>query len=162
MAGAGSYALAVDENWTQNDPAAVERTQAIWDALAAGDPGPAFEINSDDVVFDNGPGAGPWRHTEGKAEFVDMTMAFFPLFGESFRQEATCIFANEQFTIALVAETGEHAESGDVFDNRAVYVSRIGADGKVDHVWTVDLDSEAMDRFWLRNPVDQNPGEVPA
>jgi hypothetical protein len=49
---------------------------------------------------------------------------FLPIFGETFRQEGTCIFANEQFAITLVGETGVHAESGDVFDNRAVYVSR--------------------------------------
>ena len=78
---------------------------------------------------------------------------FIPIFGDSWRQVGECIFANEQFAVALVAETGKHAESGDDFDNRAIYVTRFDGDGKVDRVWTVDLDSEDMDRFWEHNPV---------
>jgi hypothetical protein len=82
-----------------------------------------------------------------------MMGAFIPIFGESWSQVGKCIFANDQFAIALVSETGTHAESGEEFDNRAVYITRFNADGKIDHVWTVDLDSEAMDEFWRRNPV---------
>jgi hypothetical protein len=145
----------MDENWTVNDSSAVKQTQGIWDALAAGDPGPATEASSEAVVFDNGPGAGPWRHTEGMAEYIEMISGFYPLFGDTFRQEGTCVFANEQFTITLVSELGVHATSGDTFDNRAIYVNRIGADGKVDHIWTVDLDSEDMEAFWRKNPVEK-------
>ena len=63
------------------------------------------------------------------------------------------IFANDQFAITLVAETGVHARSGDVFDNRAIWISRFDADGKSERVWTVDLDHEALEAFWDRNPV---------
>jgi hypothetical protein len=145
----------MDENWTVNRTEEVERSQATWDALATGDPTPALESQAEGIVFDNGPGAGPWRHTEGQAAFLDMMAAFFPLFGESFRQVGKCIFANEQFSITLVAETGAHGESRDPFDNRAIYISRLDADGNTDHVWTVDLDCEDMERFWERNPVER-------
>jgi hypothetical protein len=48
-----------------------------------------------------------------------------------------------------------HATSGDPFDNRAIYVNRLRPDGISDRIWTVDLDSEAMDEFWKRNPVGE-------
>jgi hypothetical protein len=144
----------MDDKWAVNDPAEVSRAQAVWDALANGDPTPALATQSEGVIFDNGPGAGPWRHTEGQEAFLEMYGQFLPVFGESFRQEGTCVFANEQFSITLVGETGVHAQSGDVFDNRAVYVSRYGPDGHTERVWTVDLDSEDMERFWDRNPVE--------
>ncbi len=144
----------MDDNWTVNKPEEVERAQAVWDAFAAGDPMPAIESQAENVVFDNGPGAGPWSHTEGQPAFLEMMAGFIPLFGESFHQVGTCVFANEQFSITLVAETGTHGESGDTFDNRAIYVSRLDADGKANHVWTVDLDSEDMEAFWRANPVE--------
>lgn len=144
--------MGMDENWTINDPQHVERTQTVWNALQAGDFATALDSNSDDVIFENGPGAGPWRRTEGKEAFVDMSLKFIPIFGETWDQVGTCIFANEQFAVTLVAETGTHAESGDTFDNRAIYVSRFEEDGKADRVWTVDLDSEDMEQFWRRNP----------
>jgi hypothetical protein len=144
----------MDDKWTLNDPNEVSRNQEAWSALSAGDPGPALAAQSETVIFDNGPGAGPWRHTEGQAAFLEMYGHFLPVFGETFQQEGTCIFANNQFAIALVAETGVHAESGDVFDNRAIYVSRFDSEGKTERVWTVDLDSEDMERFWRRNPVE--------
>jgi hypothetical protein len=144
----------VDENWTVNNAVEMDRSQRVWDALSQGDPMPALDGHAEGVIFDNGPGAGPWRHSEGKAAFLDLMAGFVPVFGESFRQDGTCIFANEQFAVSLVAETGVHGESGDVFDNRAIYVSRFDAEGKIDRVWTVDLDSEAMEQFWRDNPFD--------
>lgn len=143
----------MDESWKVDDAAAIDGAQRVWDALSAGDPMPALDLQADGVVFDNGPGAGPWRHTEGKDAFVAMMGAFIPLFGDSWRQTGKTIFANEQFAITLVSETGVHARSGDVFDNRAIYVTRLDAEGKADHTWTVDLDSEDMEGFWARNPV---------
>ncbi len=142
----------MNENWTKNDPNEVARAQAVWDAVLAGDFSVALDAQNDDVVFENGPGAGPWRRTEGKDAFVDMAMNFIPLFGDTWKQVGTCIFANDQFAVTLVAETGTHAASGDVFDNRAIYVSRFAKDGTNDRVWTVDLDSEDMEAFWQRNP----------
>src|SRR5690242_4401279 len=129
----------MDENWTSNDQGAVDQAQAIWDALLAGDAATVLDATTDGVIVENGPGAGPWRRTHGKDAFVDMMMNFFPLFGDSWKQVGTCIFANDQFAVTLVAETGVHAESGDVFDNRAVYVSRFDKDGNTERLWTVDL-----------------------
>ena len=74
------------------------------------------------------------------AEYIEMISGFFPLFGDTFRQQGTCVFANDQFTITLVGEIGVHADSGD---------------GKVDHIWTADLDSEDMEAFWRKNPVEK-------
>jgi hypothetical protein len=142
----------MDENWKTSDPQHVRRAQGVWDALLAGDFATVLDSNSDGVIFENGPGAGPWRRTDGKDEFVDMAMNFIPLFGESWKQVGKCIFANDQFAVTLVSETGTHAETGEVFDNRAIYVSRFGEDGRTERVWTVDLDSEEMERYWERNP----------
>jgi hypothetical protein len=145
----------MNESWTRNDPDEVARTQTMWDALLAGDFAAVLEENGDNVVYENGPGAGPWRRTDGKDAFVDMAMSFIPLFGDTWKQVGTCLFANDQFAVSLVAETGTYAASGDAFDNRAVYITRRDKDGKIDHVWTVDLDSEDMERFWARNPAAQ-------
>jgi hypothetical protein len=142
----------VNENWTTNDPNEVARVQTIWDALLAGDFSVALDSNGDDVIYENGPGAGPWRHVEGKDAFVDMAMNFIPIFGDTWKQVGRCIFANEQFAVTLVAETGTHAATNDAFDNRAIYVTRFAKDGTTDRVWTVDLDSEDMEAFWQRNP----------
>jgi ketosteroid isomerase-like protein len=145
----------MDDHWTINDAGHVARVQSIWDALDAGDFATALDSNTDNVIFENGPGAGPWRRTHGKNEFVEMSMQFIPTFGDTWKQVGTCIFANEQFAVTLVAETGRHAESGDAFDNRAIYVTRFADDGRTERVWTVDLDSEDMERFWQRNPVEK-------
>jgi ketosteroid isomerase-like protein len=142
----------MNETWTRNEPAEVTRVQTVWDALLAGDFATVLESNADNVIYENGPGAGPWRRTDGKDEFVDMAMKFVPLFGDTWKQVGTCIFANDQFAVTLVAETGTHAATGEAFDNRAVYMSRFDKEGKTDRVWTVDLDSEAMEAFWERVP----------
>src|SRR5262249_14237545 len=146
--------VTMNENWTKNDPDEVARAQAVWDALLAGDFATVIDSNAENVVYDNGPGAGPWRHVEGRDKFVEMALNFMPLFGDTWRQVGSCIFANDEFAVTLVAETGRHGVSDDVFDNRAIYVSRFDKDGKTDRVWTVDLDSEDMERFWERNPVN--------
>jgi ketosteroid isomerase-like protein len=143
----------MNESWNVRSVEAVTEGQAVWDALVRGDPMPALEGIADGVIIDNGPGAGPWRHVEGKDAFLDMALNFPAIFGDTWKQVGTCIFANDQFAITLVAETGVHARSGDVFDNRAIWISRFDADGKSERVWTVDLDHEALEAFWDRNPV---------
>jgi hypothetical protein len=47
-------------------------------------------------------------------------------------------------------ETGT-AAGGDTFDNMAIWITRINADGKTDRLWTVDLDQEHVTDFWVRN-----------
>jgi hypothetical protein len=142
----------MDEAWKVPEPAEQVRAQSVWDAMDDGDPMPALEALTEDVVIDNGPGAGPWSHVEGKQEFINMYGAFLPVFGESFHQRGQCVFANSQFAVTLVSETGRHVESDEVFDNRAIYITRFDSDGKTERLWTVDLDSEAMEQFWGSNP----------
>lgn len=143
----------MDEIWKVPERAEEIRAQSVWNAMGDGDPMPALDALTDDVVIDNGPGAGPWRHVEGKGAFLEMYGAFLPIFGETFHQSGKCIFANNQFAVTLVTETGRHTESGEVFDNRAIYITRFDSDGKTERLWTVDLDSEAMEQFWESNPI---------
>ena len=126
--------------------------QDSWDGLAAGDFEVATRILADDLVTDNGPGSGPWRHTEGKAAFFAMAMQFIPFFEGTWAQEGRCIYADDTMAVALVHETGK-APSGDVFDNMAVYVYRFNAEGKVNRFWTTDLAHEDLEEFWRRNPI---------
>lgn len=126
--------------------------QQGWDDLAAGNLAAALDLLADDVVVDNGPGAGPWRHLEGKEAFFTMAMQFIPFFQGSWAQEGRCVYADDSMAVALVHETGK-APSGDAFDNMAVYVYRFGADGKVNRLWTTDLAHEDLEGFWRRNPI---------
>ena len=129
-----------------------QQMQAAWDALASGDPMPAFGVLAEDVVVDNGPGAGPWRHVEGRDALADVLVKLASRFNDDWKQVGQVVYADDQLVISLVRETGT-APPGDVFDNLAVYVSRIGADGKTNRLWTVDLAHEALEQFWERNPV---------
>ena len=125
--------------------------QAAWDAIGRGDVD--LDAFTDDMVVDNGPGAGPWRHLEGKEAFFTMFMKFVPYFQGTWHQEGRVIYADDATVVSLVHETGT-APSGDVFDNRAVYVSRLDSDGKTNRIWTTDVDHEAMEEFWKRNRID--------
>ncbi len=126
------------------------RTQQSWDGIAESDFTAALDQLADDVIIENGPGAGPWRHIEGRDAFIQMAMEFLPIFGDTWRQDGTCLYADDSMSIALVHETGT-TPAGDVFDNTAVYITRIRPDGIADRVWTVDLDTEAVESFWARN-----------
>jgi ketosteroid isomerase-like protein len=126
--------------------------QAVWDALADGDPGPAFEQLADDVIIDNGPGAAPWAHVEGKAALGTMMLEFVAEFRDDWKQQGQVVYADDEVAISLVRETGT-AKSGDRFDNRAIWISRYGEGGTVNRIWTVDLAHEELERFWQRNPV---------
>ena len=48
----------MDDNWTTKNGEQVERVQATWDSLLAGDFAAALDSNNEDVIFENGPGAG--------------------------------------------------------------------------------------------------------
>jgi ketosteroid isomerase-like protein len=127
------------------------QAQAIWDAVDGRDYGPAFDTMADDIIFENGPGAGPWHRAVGKDNSALMLLEFGLHFGDTFRQKGTCVHADDRVSVSMVHETGT-AASGDLFDNMAVYVSRIRPDGLTDRIWTTDLDSEACERFWQANP----------
>ncbi len=126
------------------------KTQATWDQINDGDYTHALDDIRDDVVLDNGPGAGKWRHIEGKDAYVNMMMEFIPLFGDTWNQRGTCVYADDRTSVSLVEETGK-VVSGDSFENMAIWISRFDQDGKIDRQWTVDLDHEALESFWERN-----------
>jgi ketosteroid isomerase-like protein len=138
-------------NVTKLDVASV---QALLDAAEAGDYGPVFESFDKNIVVENGPGAGPWRHAEGRDEFANVLIAFSAFFDGTFRQRGRCVYADDRVVINLIEESGSTA-TGDRFENLAVYVSRRAPEGEdtIDRLWTVDLDTEACLEFWARNPV---------
>jgi hypothetical protein len=126
--------------------------QGLLDAAEAGDYGPVFDSFAENIIVENGPGAGPWRHATGRDEFANVLLGFSGFFNDTFHQHGRCIYADDRVVISLIEESGSTA-AGDVFENLAVYVTRVGADGKADRLWTVDLDAEACLEFWARNPV---------
>jgi hypothetical protein len=135
---------------TQLDLASV---QGLLDAAEAGDYGPVFESFAENIIVENCPGAGPWRHAEGLDEFAQVLLEFSAFFNGTFHQRGRCIYADERVVISLIEESGT-TTAGDTFENLAVYVTRMGTDGKGDRLWTVDVDSEACVEFWARNPVE--------
>lgn len=53
------------------------KTQETWDALARGEIA-GLDDQADDIVVENGPGAGPWRVVQGKEAFVNFVMQSSP------------------------------------------------------------------------------------
>ena len=130
----------------------IASVQELLDVAEAGDYGPAFESFDEDIIVENGPGAGPWRHAEGRDAFANVLLEFSAFFDGTFRQHGRCVYADDRVVINLIEESGT-TPAGDKFENLAVYVTRVGADGGVDRLWTVDLDTEDCLEFWARNPV---------
>jgi hypothetical protein len=124
--------------------------QGLLDAAEEGDYGPVFETFAENIFVENGPGAGPWRHAEGRDEFATVLLEFAACFNGTFHQHGRCIYADDRVVINLIEESGS-TPAGDIFKNLAVYVTRIDADDKGDRLWTVDLDTEACLEFWARN-----------
>jgi ketosteroid isomerase-like protein len=128
-----------------------DRAQAALDAARAGDYSPVFDSFADNIVIENGPGAGPWHRAEGKEDLSLLLLELAASFGDTFHQDGHCIYADDRVAISLIHETGT-APSGDAFDNLAVYVSRVRPDGITDRLSTFDLDAEHCEDFWKRNP----------
>jgi hypothetical protein len=130
------------------------RAQEVWDAVAKGELA-GLDDFADNIAVENGPGAGPWIALEGKEAFFTFVMQFIPFFRGTWHQDGRCIYADDRCTISLVHETGTGPE-GDAFDNMAIWISRIDAEGKTDRLWTVDLDQEHVTDFWIRNEAALN------
>ncbi len=130
-----------------------ERTtmQAVWDAAAAGDYGPAFDNLAEEVRIENGPGAGPWRRAQGKENLAQMLLELSAHYGDTFHMAGHCLHADSRCTIALVNETGKTPDGG-VYGNLAVWVERRRPDGLIDSIWTIDLDAERCEEFWQAHP----------
>ncbi len=128
-------------------------TNSAWAGISKGDPSLAIANIAENVRVENGPSAGPWRVANSRDELFGLLADFAGVFGDTFHQSGRCLYANGDFSVTLVNETGIHAGSGDAFDNRAIYINRYGPEGTVDRIWTVDLDSESAETFWQNNPV---------
>jgi hypothetical protein len=105
---------------------------------------------AEEIILENGPGAGPWHIARGKEDMALMLIEFSAALGNTFRQDGRCAYADDRVIINLIHETGK-APDGDEFDNLAVYVGRLRPDGQIDRMWTVDLDTEHCEEFWRRN-----------
>ncbi len=128
-----------------------DRTQAHLDAARQGDYVPWFDAFADDVLVENGPGAGPWHRARGKDNLALLLIEFAASLGDTFHQDGRCVYADNRVAISLIHETGT-APGGDQFDNLAVYVSRLRPDGQTERMWTVDLDAEHCEAFWQKSP----------
>ena len=127
-----------------------DRTQAALNASRQGDYAPAFDAFTDDVLMENGPGAGPWHRARGKDDLaLLLLLELASSLGETFHQDGQCAYADDRVAISLIHETGT-APSGDRFDNLAVYLSRLRPDGQTERLWTVDLDAEHCEAFWTK------------
>jgi len=125
--------------------------EAAADAVRRGDYATVFDGLADDIQWENGPGAGPWHKASGKDDLALMLLEFGAFFGDTFHQDARCVYADDRVVISLVQENGT-TPSGDRLDNLAVYIYRVRPAGPVvERAWTVDLDAEHCEAFWQRN-----------
>jgi hypothetical protein len=125
----------------------LSKTQAAWDGIARNDLMPAAEITAPDVQMSHGPGAGPFAGPgRGLDRVMEMSLYFGEVFAGTWHQSGQCVYADDACSVTLVHETGT-ADKG-VFDNRALWISRFGADGLIDALWTIDLDQERVSEFW--------------
>ena len=46
------------------------RAQAASDAARLGDYGPTFDMLAEEIILENGPGAGPWHIARGKEDMA--------------------------------------------------------------------------------------------
>lgn len=106
-----------------------DRTQAALNAARQDDYAPAFDAFTDDVLMENGPGAGPWHRARGKDDLALLLLEFASSLGETFHQDGRCVYADDRVAISLIHETGT-APGGNRFDNLAVYISRLRPDGR--------------------------------
>jgi hypothetical protein len=106
-----------------------DRAQGILDVMRDGDYAPAFGNLTDDILRENGPGAGPWHRARGKDDLALLLLKLAGSLGETFRQDGRCVYADDRVAISLIHETAT-APGGDRFDNLAVYISRLCPDGK--------------------------------
>lgn len=109
---------------THNHPNFV-RAQAASDASRLGDYGPTFDMLAEEIILENGPGAGPWHIARGKEDMALGLIEFSAALGNTFRQDGRCVYADDRVIINLIHETGT-APGGDEFDNLAVYVAACG------------------------------------
>src|ERR1700751_4984882 len=146
-------------NPATHDPPNFVRAQAASAASRLGDYAPTFDMLAEEIILENGPGAGPWHIARGKEDMALMLMEFSAALGDTFRQDGRCAYADDRMIINLIHETGT-APDGDEFDNLAVYVGRLRPDGQIDRMWTVDLDTGPEASRTSRGAGSHRPGYV--
>ena len=128
-----------------------ERARKLFDSLwVDGDMQTVLDAHDDDFVWINDIGAGPFREVRGKDAALAMQMWWFEFFDGTFRHELIDICASDDRVIEVLREVGE--KDGHVFDNLALYVYEIGADGRYSSLRTFDRDRENIDAFWAAYP----------
>ena len=120
---------------------------AYWER---GDMAPMLEATSPDYVWCNDEGAGPWRRLEGLAESMVFATWWAEFFEGTFRHELLDVCASDDHVIEVLREVGE--KDGHVFDNVALYLYRLGPDGRYESVQTFDRDRGAIREFWSHFP----------
>jgi ketosteroid isomerase-like protein len=127
-----------------------DRTQAALDAARQGDYAPAFDAFTDDVLMENGPGAGPWHRARGKDDLA-LLLEFTSSLGDTFHQDGRCVYADDRVAISLIHETGTAPAATASTTSRSTSTA-CAQMGQTERLWTVDLDAEHCEAFWAKNP----------
>jgi ketosteroid isomerase-like protein len=114
-------------------------------AVAAGDLDGFVPLLREDFHNVNDIGAGPWRESNGRDEFLAFFGAFSAVLEGTFRQEIMDVIGYDDNVVLVVHETGE--AQGQTFDNRAIYLVGV-EDGMLTSLRTMDMDHDNIRRFW--------------
>ena len=80
-----------------------DRTQAALNAARQGDYAPAFDAFTDDVLMENGPGAGPRHRARGKDDLA-LLLEFASSLVETFHQDGQCVYADDRANFGTSAD----------------------------------------------------------
>jgi ketosteroid isomerase-like protein len=125
-----------------------------FDALERDDIMTIYEALDPDVVWHNGPAAGPWSGDfKGRDDVLAMSAQFSQHFAGTFKEHVHDILASEEHVVALLHEVGT-TPSGRRFDNRASFVFHM-RDVKITECWTLDYDVAAAAAFWAADAEEE-------
>jgi hypothetical protein len=106
----------------------------------------------EDVIWRNDIGAGPWRMVRGQIGVAAMLLWSQDFFEGTFHQQLIDVCASDRHVVEILHETG--ARDGQSFDNRALYVFELEADGRAAAVTTFDQDRAGIEAFWSAFPAE--------
>lgn len=122
------------------------RIRTSWLAAMSGDPVAAGELATDDVVWINDIGAGPWRRLDGLQACGEFALAWQELFDFTWTYDVLDACGSDQSVVLVMREHG--IARGHHFDNHTLYHFTLDSDGKVTHIQTYDRDRDAITAFW--------------
>jgi hypothetical protein len=128
-----------------------DRTQAALNAARQGDYAPAFDAFTDDVLMENGPGAGHWHRARGEGRPGAAAARVCALAGRDLPPRRPVRLCRRPRGY-LADPRDRYRPERRPLDNLAVYISRLRPDGQTERLWTVDLDAEHCEAFWAKNP----------